>query len=165
MSVPCVITKPSTSVRLRQLVDAFGELQQDVEAHILRADVRDLLAFDVGQVGDAGNGRDHRVDVHRARRVARLRAGGRGAGDRAARRQNHDVRLVLAGCRRELRAGRSTATMRRQSEFVRTTFIVPFLPEAIHDAGYFCACFFWRYAFLSRFVSFAGSSRSLICAR
>jgi hypothetical protein len=39
------------------------ELEHDVERHVLRADIRNLLTLDVGQVGDAGNARDHRVDA------------------------------------------------------------------------------------------------------
>ena len=95
---------PSTSGDLRQLVDALGELEQDVEAHVLRADIGDLLAFDVGEVLDPGNGREHRVDVDGAGLVARLRAGGGGAGDRAAGRQNHDVRFRLPLRRRPARS-------------------------------------------------------------
>ena len=101
--------------RRQQLVDALRDLQHDLERHVLRADVRDLLALDVREIRRARNRLQHRVDRHGARAVAGLRAARGGAGDRAARREDDDVRLsgLLCGGLRRDRRGRARPTWTR----------------------------------------------------
>ena len=63
----------------------------------------------VGEIADARHTGHHRVDAHRAGRVAGLRAGGRRAGNGAAGGQDHDIRFlwpVSPQGRRSVRAQR-----------------------------------------------------------
>jgi hypothetical protein len=98
----------------RHLVDALGNLEQDVEGYILRADVRDLLTLDRGDLVDAGNGGEHRIDGHCAGGIARLSAGRRGAGNRATGREDHDVGLLLLLLRLLLLRDRNLRAQQRQ---------------------------------------------------
>ena len=67
VSVPCVMTTPSTSVGLEHLVHALGELEPDLVVHVLAADVRDLLAGELRQVLHLRHGLDQVLDLERAR--------------------------------------------------------------------------------------------------
>ncbi len=94
VSVPWVITKPSTSRSFASSLMRLATVSRICEAHVLRADVRDLLALDGGEVRNAGHGGEHRVDGHGAGLVTGLRARGSGAGNRASSGQDHHVRLL-----------------------------------------------------------------------
>ena len=49
---------------VEQLVDALGQLQPNLVVHVLRADVDQLLAGDVGQIKHLWNGVDERLHTY-----------------------------------------------------------------------------------------------------
>src|SRR6185503_11249032 len=76
---------------LHELVDAFCQLEHDLKRHILRSDIRNLLALDVGHVLDTWNSSDHRVNGYSARGISCLCATRSGARDRSAGSEDDDV--------------------------------------------------------------------------
>jgi hypothetical protein len=92
-----VTTIPSTSFD-RELVDAIGELQHDLDAHILGSDVGDLFSSDRREIVDPWYRSEHRVDRQCSRLVRRLRARRGGTRDRPAGRQDDDLAFVACAC-------------------------------------------------------------------
>src|SRR5262249_42221791 len=79
----------------QQVIDTLDQLQHDVDRHVLRTYVGDLLPFEVGQVIEAGNGIEHVIAVHSAGGVPGLGAGGGGAGDGSTGGQDDDVSFLV----------------------------------------------------------------------
>src|SRR4029077_13466452 len=50
----------------RQRSDPLSKGGHDVDGHVLRYDTRNVFAFDMGELLDAGNSYEHRVNGHRA---------------------------------------------------------------------------------------------------
>ncbi len=94
VSVPCVMTTPATSGMRQQLVDPRRELDPHLVVHVLRADVRDLLAAQIGELLRLRHGREELLDADLAARVAGLHVARGGAGDGAAGGEHHDVRQL-----------------------------------------------------------------------
>ena len=96
-----------------QLVDAAGELEPHLVVHVLRADVRDLLAAQVGELLRLRDGRQQLLHAHLAGRVAGLDVARRGAGDGAAGGEHDDGRQGPA-CALGVLGGRDGDTQRRE---------------------------------------------------
>src|SRR5689334_16068008 len=83
-------------IRLReQLVDAIRQLEPHLVVHVLRADVRDLLALEVRQLLRVWHRVEQLLDTDLPARVAGLHVARRGTRDRPARRQHNDRRQIV----------------------------------------------------------------------
>ena len=121
VSVPWVMTTPSTSGIASELVDAAGQLQPDLVVHVLRADVRDLLAAQRRELLRLRHGGEQLVDADLARGVAGLHVARGGAGDGAAGGEHDDVRELVRGRARGRaeQQRRATSADPRESDRVR----------------------------------------------
>ena len=77
----------------QHFVQTLGELEPDLVVHVLTADVDHLLAGDVRQIAQVGNGLDEIFHLEAAGLVARVLAFSLRPGDGAAGCQDHHVRL------------------------------------------------------------------------
>ena len=111
--MPWVITTPSVSGDLSDVVEPLGELQPDLVVHVLAADVDDLLAGDDRQLVEVRDRLDQLLDVERAGLVAIVAGAGLRPGDRAASGEHGHARARPAGPGRSCRALASSDRGRR----------------------------------------------------
>jgi hypothetical protein len=83
-----------------QFVDPLSQLQPDLVIHVLRSDVRDLLAAQCRQLLRLRNRGEKLLDAYLAGRVLGLHITAGGAGDRASGSQHDNGRK--SGVRRRL---------------------------------------------------------------
>jgi hypothetical protein len=78
--------------RVQGGLDLVRQVEQDLGGDVVRVDVGDLNALDVGYVDDAGHGIDENLDAQGTRRVTGCLRGGRGgAGNGSTRGEDGDV--------------------------------------------------------------------------
>ena len=132
VSVPWVITTPSTSGWREQLVRALGELEPDLVVHVLAADVRDLLAAELGDLVELRHRLDQVLDLEAGPTCSRTQSCLPGSGDRAAGGEDHDgwldlgfgllVLLGEARCREQASCGKHRKADASHEATARTKF-------------------------------------------
>ena len=105
VSVPWVMTMPSTSSAFSTSLHTGGELEPDLVIHRLAADVGDLLAGQFGDVLELRHRLDEVVHGERAGLVTGIGLRGLRAGDRATGGEDFDLGQSPAvyGARQALR--------------------------------------------------------------
>ena len=83
---------PATSGMAASSLTRLGQLQPDLVVHVLRADVRDLLAAKHRELLGLRDGGEQLLDANLPGGVPSLHVAGRGAGNRAAGGEDDDCR-------------------------------------------------------------------------